>query len=293
MTYFKQIITDIEHATGTTLSNYTTSPISGGCINTAYKLETADNSYFIKLNHANLVDMFTAEAEALTEFAQVNCVRVPHVICYGVVDGHSYLALEYIKLKGLGNNAGKLLGMQLAQLHQHQQSYFGWHRENTIGSTVQINVREHDWATFWQQHRLGKQLQIAAKNGYRGRLQDKGALLMENVARFFDGYSPDPVLLHGDLWGGNAAADELGNPVIFDPASYYGDRETDIAMTELFGGFGSDFYDSYHSHYPLDPGYHTRKILYNLYHIINHVNLFGSGYLGQAESMIERLLAEI
>ncbi|MDT8370965.1 MAG: fructosamine kinase family protein [Gammaproteobacteria bacterium] len=293
MTYFKQIMTDIEHATGKTLANYTTNPIGGGCINSAYKLESADNSYFVKLNHANLIDMFTAEAEALSEFTQINCVRVPQVICSGIADSYSYLALEYIDFKGLSSNAGKLLGSQLAQLHQQQQSYFGWHRDNTIGSTEQINSREHDWVTFWQQHRLGKQLQIAAKNGYRGKIQDRGHLLLENVARFFDGYSPAPVLLHGDLWGGNAAADELGNPVIFDPASYYGDRETDIAMTELFGGFGADFYDSYQAHYPLDPGYRTRKTLYNLYHIINHVNLFGSGYLGQAQSMIEHLLAEI
>lgn len=293
MTYFKHIITDIEHATGKTLAHYRTSPIGGGCINTAYKLESAGDSYFIKLNHASLVDMFAAEAEALSEFTQINCVRVPHVICYGEADGHSYLALEHINLRGLGGTPSSLLGVQLAQLHQHQQPYFGWHRDNTIGSTEQINSREHDWVTFWQQHRLGKQLQIAAKNGYRGRLQDKGALLLDNIAHFFDGYAPDPVLLHGDLWGGNAAADQAGNPVIFDPACYYGDRETDIAMTELFGGFGSDFYNSYHSHYPLDSGYSTRKILYNLYHIINHLNLFGSGYLGQAESMLDRLLSEI
>jgi len=293
MTNFRQIVSDIEQATGNQLGSYSTTSVGGGCINTAYKLESANNSYFVKLNQAHLLDMFSAEAQGLIEFEQLNCVRVPKVVCYGVTDSHSYLALEYIELSGLRGNSGKTLGAQLAQLHQHQQPYYGWHRDNTIGSTPQFNARHHDWISFWQQQRLAKQLAIAASNGYRGSLQDKGAKLLDNIAAFFSGYSPDAVLLHGDLWGGNAAADDSGNPVIFDPACYYGDRETDIAMTELFGGFGGDFYQSYQAHYPLDAGYKTRKTLYNLYHIINHVNLFGSGYLGQAESMIDQLLAEI
>jgi len=293
MPKFAEIVQHIEKKTSRSLKNYKLISIGGGCINTAYKLQTADQSYFIKLNQPQLITMFEAEARGLEEMRSLNCVRVPAVICHGQTEDHSYLALEYIELGSLRGNASSLLGQQLAQLHHHRQNYFGWHINNTIGSTPQYNDSEHDWLSFWQQHRLGTQLNIAKKNGYGGHLQDKGQQLVEKLHHFFDDYSPEPALLHGDLWGGNAAADPQGNPVIFDPACYYGDRETDIAMTELFGGFNYDFYTAYQSEYPLDSGYKTRKTLYNLYHILNHVNLFGSGYLGQAESMIEQLLAEL
>ena len=287
------IVKRIEHTTGHRLDNHRLTSVGGGCINSAYQLQTSERSYFIKLNQPQLLSMFEAEAAGLEEMGALNCVRVPQVICHGQADGHSYLALEYIELSSLRGQANQLLGKQLAQLHQHTQPFFGWHIDNTIGSTPQNNNREQDWLIFWQQNRLEQQLKFTTQNGFGGRLQDKGQRLSNNLHHFFEGYSPSPSLLHGDLWGGNAAADPQGNPVIFDPACYYGDRETDIAMTELFGGFGSDFFAAYQAEYPLDPGYKVRKTLYNLYHILNHVNLFGSGYLGQAESMIEQLLAEI
>ncbi len=170
---------------------------------------------------------------------------------------------------------------------------FGWGRENTIGSTPQINTPSDDWIEFWRERRLGKQLELAAHSGYCGRLQRQGERLLGKFAGLFAGYRPLPSLLHGDLWSGNYAADAEGNPVIYDPAPYYGDREADLAMTELFGGFGRAFYNAYQQAWPLDDGYRTRKTLYNLYHILNHLNLFGGGYLGQAESMIDSLLAEI
>lgn len=293
MAQLSSIVQQIETAAQIKLTNYTLTSIGGGCINTAYKMSAGNNHYFIKVNSPNLLAMFEAEAAALDEMAQLNCVRVPKVICYGTADGHSYLALEYIELRSLRGLASKTLGQQLAQLHHQEMPYFGWHIDNTIGSTPQINDREHDWHQFWQQHRLEQQLHFAAKNGYGGRIQDRGMQLSENLHHFFNNYTPHPSLLHGDLWGGNAASDDQGNPVIFDPASYYGDRETDIAMTELFGGFGHEFQTAYQAEYPLDAGYRVRKTLYNLYHILNHVNLFGGSYLGQAESMIEQLLSEV
>jgi len=287
------IIHHIEQVTGESLKNYRLESIGGGCINTAYRIHAGSRSYFIKLNQARLISMFENEAHGLAEMRSLQCIRIPDVICYGQTSDQSYLVLEYIELESLRGHASQLLGTQLAQLHRHPQAFYGWHQDNTIGSTVQYNARHTDWSTFWQQERLLPQLSMAAQNGFKGRLQTKGQQLAEQVHVFFDNYTPPPALLHGDLWGGNAAADRQGNPVIFDPASYYGDRETDIAMTELFGGFGNDFYAAYQAEYPLDPAYQTRKTLYNLYHILNHVNLFGGSYLGQAETMIEQLLAEI
>jgi fructosamine-3-kinase len=286
------IIGQIEAATQTKLSNYTLRSVGGGCINTAYQVSAGNQHYFIKVNSPNLSQMFEAEAAALAEMAELNCVRVPKVITYGTADGKSYLALEYIALGSMRGSAAKLFGQQLAQLHQQEMPYFGWHIDNTIGSTPQMNNRENDWHTFWQQHRLIQQLEFAAQNGYAGRMQERGMRLSEKLHVFFDNYTPHPSMLHGDLWSGNAASDEQGKPVIFDPASYYGDRETDIAMTELFGGFGHDFASAYNAEYPLEAGYAVRKTLYNLYHILNHLNLFGGSYLGQAESMIEQLLSE-
>jgi protein-ribulosamine 3-kinase len=177
-------------------------------------------------------------------------------------------------------------------MHRATSGRFGWHRDNTIGATPQLNAWESDWIVFWQTYRLGYQLDLAARSGHGGQLQRRGGLLLERLPALFD-HAPVPSLLHGDLWGGNFSGDAEGNPVIFDPACYYGDREADLAMTELFGGFSGRFYSAYRAAWPLDPGYDTRKTLYNLYHILNHLNLFGGGYGSQAERMIDRLLAEL
>lgn len=287
------IVEQIEAATGLSLPDYQLSSIGGGCINTAYLLRAGEHDFFIKVNSPSLTDMFTAEAQGLQEMAATQSIRVPEVICYGNADGHSFIALEYIALGSMRGQASALMGEQLARMHRVEQPYFGWHMDNTIGSTPQLNDREKDWISFWQQQRLGQQLRFAAQNGFAGRLQQRGERLLADLPALLSGHQPKPALLHGDLWGGNAAADESGNPVIFDPACYYGDREADLAMTELFGGFGRDFFAAYQAEYPVDSGYQTRKTLYNLYHIINHLNLFGGGYLGQSEAMIDRLLAEM
>lgn len=292
MAQFSSIISEIEKATGSQLQHAEITSIGGGCINSAFRLDNGSVSYFIKVNRPQLIAMFEAEAQGLQEMRATDSVRVPEVVCHGVADGHSYLALEYIPLGSLRGSASALLGEQLARMHRVSQPYFGWHRDNTIGSTPQINHQKNDWLSFWRDERLGQQLRFAARNGFGGRLQTQGEKLLINLDRLLEGHHPEPALLHGDLWGGNAAADDRGNPVIFDPACYYGDREADLAMTELFGGFGNDFFAAYRAEYPIDSGYQTRKTLYNLYHILNHLNLFGGGYLGQAESMIDRLLAE-
>lgn len=287
------LIQHLALVTGQAITDYRLSAVSGGDINQAYQLQTPDLNWFIKLNQANLADMFVAELEGLQALAASDCVRVPSVIAVGKYQQYAYLVLTFIPLKPLHGSAFVLLAEQLAQLHRQPQAYFGWHRDNTIGSNPQFNGSYQDWPEFWQQQRLAQQLGLAAKQGYQGKLQSQGEKLCLQLSGFFHSYQPQPVLLHGDLWAGNVAADAQGRPVLFDPACYYGDRETDLAMTELFGGFSADFYAAYQANYPLDSGYQTRKILYNLYHVLNHLNLFGTAYLSQAQQMISQLLAEL
>jgi fructosamine-3-kinase len=283
----------IREATGEPFTLRNAVSIGGGCINSAYRLEGDDNTYFVKLNRQELLAMFEAEAEGLREIAATRTVRVPAPVCCGVSGGRAWLALENLSLRAGRGGCDRLLGQRLAAMHRQPQPFFGWGRDNTIGSTPQPNARHADWLTFWRDRRLGFQLRLAASQGYGGRLQREGEKLMACLPAFFQGYAPSPSLLHGDLWGGNYAADEAGQPVVFDPACYYGDREADVAMTELFGGFSADFFAAYREAWPLDGGYPARKALYNLYHILNHLNLFGGGYLSQAEGMIARLLAEV
>jgi protein-ribulosamine 3-kinase len=268
------------------------SAVGGGCINTTEMLEGSGQRYFVKLNDAERLDMFAAESAGLTEIANSKSVRVPQPVCAGTHAGRAYLVLEYLDIGHGTSGSDELLGRQLAMMHRTTCPRFGWRRSNTIGSTLQVNTPEDDWIAFYREHRLRFQLELAAKNGYGENLLRRGERLLEKLAVFFISHQPRPSLLHGDLWGGNHAALRDDTPVIFDPAVYYGDRETDLAMTELFGGFGSDFYAAYREAWPLDPGYRVRRDLYNLYHVLNHLNLFGGGYRGQAEQLIDRLLSE-
>lgn len=172
-------------------------------------------------------------------------------------------------------------------------SCYGYVQDNFIGTTPQPNSWKDNWVDFWREQRLGFQLRLAQENGYGGRLQHLGQKLLDALPAFFAGYTPQPSLLHGDLWSGNHSFLADGTPAVFDPAAYYGDREADLAMTELFGGYPADFYAAYRAAYPLDTGYAVRRDLYNLYHILNHANLFGGGYVRQAEQMMQRLLVSI
>lgn len=290
---WRNITKQITAATKQDFTVRTVQSIAGGDINAAFRLQDGQVSYFVKLNRPELESMFAAEFEGLQELASTRTLRVPKPIIYGQSNTHSFLVLEWLDLGRSGVSSERLLGQQLAHLHQQTHACFGWHCDNTIGSTLQPNHQSPDWIKFWREQRLGFQLQLAAKNGYCGRLQSSGERLCVELAALFTGYTPAPSLLHGDLWSGNVASDTKGNPVIFDPACYYGDREADIAMTELFGGFSSNFYAAYHDIWALDKDYQVRKQLYNLYHILNHLNLFGSGYLRQAENIVAKLLTEI
>jgi fructosamine-3-kinase len=177
--------------------------------------------------------------------------------------------------------------------HRVTAPRFGWHRDNTIGATPQQNAWHDDWVRFFREQRLGFQLDLAAANGLDARVVERGRDLGERCGAFFSSYRPVPSLLHGDLWGGNwGVVAGVREPAIFDPAVYYGDREADLAMTRLFGGFGPRFYAAYQSAWPLDQAAGTRRTLYNLYHVLNHFSLFGGGYGRQAAAMIDKLLAE-
>ncbi len=292
MSAWQQIAEQIAQVTGEAFDPLPPNGIGGGCINTTQRLRDGERSFFLKLNSASLIAMFEAEADGLQALAASDTLRVPRPICHGVASGQAYLVLEYIEMGHAGGSSAALAGRQLAQMHRCSDARFGWIRDNTIGSTPQQNAPHHDWIHFWRAQRLGFQLQLAEQNGYGRVLQPLGERLLEQFPVLIE-HAPVPSLLHGDLWGGNLAYDQAGNPVIFDPAVYYGDREADLAMTELFGGFSRDFYAAYQEAWPLDPGYPVRKRLYNLYHILNHLNMFGGGYLGQAAGMMEGLLAEI
>ncbi|OIQ02908.1 MAG: hypothetical protein AUK36_05915 [Zetaproteobacteria bacterium CG2_30_59_37] len=266
--------------------------VGGGSISSAWRYESREKSYFVKLNRAECAHMFAAEAEGLSEMAQAGAVRVPHPLCHGLAEGKSFLVCEWLPLGGSSQASAAVLGRQLADMHRHTRADHGWRRDNTIGSTVQLNSPCSDWCAFWRDHRLGFQLQLASHNGFDSALLNKGERLMAALDVLLAGHVPEASLLHGDLWGGNWGVIADGTPVLFDPAVYYGDREADIAMTGLFGGFPEAFYAAYRECWPLDEGYEMRRTLYNLYHILNHVNLFGGGYAAQAMGMMDRLLAE-
>ncbi len=296
MNAWPEITAHIKTATGQSFHPKAINAVGGGCINQAYCIADDRQRFFVKINSADRLEMFAAEAEGLQEISRSGTLRVPQSVCQGQNASHAWLVLEYLDLgTRAGSNPDALgaLGCGLAALHRTQAAQFGWSRDNTIGSTPQINTWSGNWLSFWCTHRLGFQLRLAQENGHCGRLQQLGERLLENVGHFFAGYKPSPSLLHGDLWSGNYAYMRTGEPVLFDPAVYYGDREADLAMTELFGGFPARFYSAYRHEYQLDSGYNARKILYNLYHILNHLNLFGGGYRQQAEQMMNDLLAEI
>jgi protein-ribulosamine 3-kinase len=264
-------------------------PVSGGDISAAWQLRTNNGELFVKTGPKSAAEMFAAEADGLAELAKPGAIRIPELIATGQSEECVFLALEWLGLEAANPEVEHTMGVQLAELHQRTNDQHGWHRDNTIGLSTQVNTWGDSWVDFYREHRLGYQLRLAADNGFGSDLQDRGTRLLRRLPVYFEGAEPVASLLHGDLWGGNWGCVE-GQPVIFDPAVYYGDRETDIAMTRLFGGFGSAFYEAYESAWPLADGHEERQHLYQLYHVLNHLNLFGSAYLGRAIGLIDKLL---
>jgi len=289
-TEFDAVAAAIAQRTGSPFAPHSVRPLGGGSIHRAWQLGDGVRSYFVKTNDPAAEAMFAAEAQGLQALSDAAEIRTPTLITVGASAEQSFLVLEHLDLAPLDATSGARLGEALAQMHHRFGESFGWHTDNFIGRTPQPNTTHPSWPHFFGERRLRPQFMLALENGMERTLITKGEAVIERIGGLFIDYRPAPSLLHGDLWSGNAAQTADGAPVIFDPACYYGDRETDIAMSELFGGFPTSFYAAYRSAWPLDPGYESRKPLYNLYHVLNHFNLFGGAYLGQAQRMIDALL---
>jgi fructosamine-3-kinase len=285
-----EIDTQISLATGHKFQSLQHRPVSGGCINQGYAASDGEKTFFVKINQASQIDMFEAEAMGLQQMFDTHSIRVPKPLCWGITGNSCYLVLEWLEMASGNSKSWEEMGRKLAAMHLTFGSNFGWNINNTVGSTPQINTWTNNWVEFYQKHRLGYQFQLAKQ---RGGNFPQALELLAAIPQLLAGHEPRPSLVHGDLWGGNAGCTVTGEPVIFDPATYFGDREVDIAMTELFGGFPAAFYRGYDEVFPLDEGYTKRKTLYNLYHVVNHFNLFGSSYESQANRMISLLISSL
>ncbi|CAD6201648.1 unnamed protein product [Miscanthus lutarioriparius] len=265
--------------------------IGGGCINSAQRYDTDAGPFFVKTNSRIGPEMFEGEALGLKAMYDTKSIRVPLPYKVGSLPtGGSFIIMEFIEF-GPSRGDQSVLGRKLAEMHKAAKSDkgYGFHVGNTIGSTPQINTWTDDWIEFYSKHRLGYQLELASRRYGDSAILEKGQRLIKNIHPLFNGAVIEPCLLHGDLWSGNISSDSNGDPVILDPACYYGHNEAEFGMSWC-AGFGGDFYNAYFQVMPKQPGFEKRRDLYLLYHYLNHYNLFGSGYRSSAMSIIEDYL---
>lgn len=285
-------ISDTLEAAGDPSSIRSAQRVAGGDINEAARVETERDAYFVKWNRNPLPDLFQVEAQGLELLAQPNVIRVPGVYGHSEpADGRpAFIVLEWVEQDGAGRSAAaETLGRQLAALHRETAPEFGLDHDNYIGSLPQPNAPMPSWIDFYRERRLGFQRQLAREKGRMPSQRDRRlGQVMEHLDRWIDDADVQPSLIHGDLWGGNYLIDTQSRPVLIDPAVYYGHREIELAFTELFGGFPAGFYDAYDEAYPLSPGYEERRPLYQLYHLLTHLNLFGESYGGSVDRILHR-----
>ena len=268
-------------------------PVFGGDINRAYALDLSDGSQiFMKANKREKLGIFEGEAESLDFIKHTGVIRSPEVLAIGTDTDFSFLLLEYIRSGHAGRSSSEELGTGLAHMHRADTSSFvkggkfGALHDHLLGSGIQDNTPTDSWISFFAERRLRPQFEKAAPyfdHGTRRQIER----FLADIGNFLT--EPEhPSLLHGDLWAGNYMVDEEGHPWLIDPAAYVGHAEADLALTELFGGFDRTFYEAYQSVMPLDPGYRSRRDIYNLYHLVKHLNLFGTGYLPSVLSIVRR-----
>lgn len=262
--------------------------VTGGDINLCYWLSDYQHNYFIKLSDKSRLQQFESEAYSLAQIKKINTMSCPEVITTGTTLDKSYLVLEYLPFKIACAKEWFNFGEQLAQMHKFStHGQFGWQHDNYIGTTLQPNDWQSNWRTFFAEQRIGWQLQLLAEKSIKlGDIEH----IIDVCHKKLLHHQATPCLVHGDLWQGNLGFSDSG-VFIFDPASYYGDREVDVAMTELFGQLPSEFYQGYQSVYPLENDYDKRKLVYNFYHNLNHANLFGGVYIEQCKANLTRILA--
>ena len=277
--------------TGNAFRIVDTQAVDGGSIHTALRVtDSSGSAYFVKVGDADCAAMFDAEADGLAAIAASASFRTPAVIACGTDGAHAFLVLEYLDLRPLqATEDGERFADALIRLHRDRGDTFGWPRDNFIGRSAQQNTPHANWAHFFVEHRLRPQFALARAKGFGSELHREGERLFARIPALFLDYRPQESLLHGDLWHGNAAVLTDGTPVVFDPAVHRGDRESDLAMSELFGGFPASFYVEYRRAWPLHEDYEQRKLVYSLYHVLNHLNLFGKGYLREAMRLATRL----
>ncbi|MCB0208159.1 MAG: fructosamine kinase family protein [Anaerolineae bacterium] len=265
--------------------------IGGGDISQAAKATLADGrEVLIKWRSEQPAELFEVEYRGLNLLRSANALRVPQVFDHGQASGllPGYIVMEWLGRGRSTNALAEQLGRGLAMMHRTTAEQYGLDHHNFIGANPQPNFQRDNWVTFFGEQRLGFQMELAAKNGY---LTKRRARMLESLLTQLGEWlpsTPPASLLHGDLWGGNWLVTASGEPALIDPAVYYGHREAEIAFTELFGGFSGSFYAAYSQTWPLEPGYKERKELYNLYHLLNHLNLFGEGYGGSVDSILAR-----
>ena len=263
-------------------------PLTGGDINSVYKISSTKGLFCVKINSRFVFPkMFAQEAKGLELLAQNSAFTVPKVICTGEFEDKTYLLLSFIESAQRKDDFWNDFGIKLAKMHLQSASVFGLDHSNYIGSLPQGNTPANSWSEFYGNQRLLSQTKSAFD---KGRVEKSFIQTIETICNKLDTLFPDepPALLHGDLWAGNYMVDRSGGPAIIDPAVYYGHREMDLGMMQLFGGFDPQVFELYNEIYPLEVRWKERIQLCQLYPILVHLNLFGGGYLNQAVSIIKK-----